>query len=135
MTTITTENAGRFFKDLDLNFIQHPIKKDINKHIKENAVIYSVKNLLMTNFYEVPFKPEMGSNIRRLLFEPIDHLTTAQLQRAITETIENYEPRVSLKTTRVTPYPDDNKYMIDIEFYIINSPNPVNIKFFLERIR
>lgn len=135
MATVTVNDGGRFFKDLDLNFTIHPIKRDINKHTKENAVIFSVKNLLMTNFYEVPFNPEMGSNIRKLLFEPIDHLTTAQLERAITETIGNYEPRVSLKTTKVTPYPDDNKYLISLEFYIINSPNPVNIKFFLERIR
>lgn len=137
MSTIKTESetSGRIFKDLDLNFTIHPIKKDINVHIKEYAVINSVKNLLLTNFYERPFKPELGSNVRRLLFENVDSLTASQLERAITETIENYEPRVKIKNIIITPYSDVNKYNVELQFYIINVPTPVTIRFFLERIR
>lgn len=137
MATIesVSEGSGRIFKDLDLNFNIHPIKKDINIHTKEKAVINSMKNLIMTNFYEKPFRPEIGSNIRRLLFEPINHLTSSQLERSITETITNYEKRVSIKKIIVSPAPDDNKYNVEMQFYIINNPNPITIKFFLERIR
>ena len=66
---ITSE---RVFKDLDLNFTPHPIKKDVSKHVNERAIINSVKNLVSTNFYERPFRPELGSNIRSLLFEMVD---------------------------------------------------------------
>lgn len=129
------ENSERIFKDLDLNFNIHPIRKDINKHTKELAVINSIKNLILTNYYERPFRPEVGSNIRRLLFENIDTIIAAQLERAVQETIENFEPRAQVKKITAIPAPDENKYSLELEFFIINNPNPVTIKFFLERIR
>ena len=74
-------NSTRSFKDLDLNFTIHPIRKDINTHKNEYAIINSVKNLVLTNHYERPFQPEIGSNIRRLLFENVDAITAAQIER------------------------------------------------------
>ena len=138
-TTITSTNprvlAERTFKDLDLNFTVHPIKKDVNKHVNEYAVINSVKNLVSTNFYEKPFRPEIGSGIRSLLFENIDPIISARLERAIVETITNYEPRVSISGIRATANPDENLYSVSMTFFIINNPSPVTIDFFLERIR
>ena len=138
-TTITSSNpiinGERVFKDLDLNFTAHPIKKDIAKHTNEYAVINSVKNLILTNYYERPFRPEIGSGIGNLLFENVDPLISARLERAIEETILNYEPRVSLSLVNATAYPDENRYSVTLTFFIINNPNPITIDFFLERIR
>ena len=138
-TTITSANpkieGERVFKDLDLNFTAHPIKKDIVKHVNEYAIINSVKNLILTNHFERPIRPEIGSGVSNLLFENVDPLVAAQLERAIQETISNYEPRVSLSEVIATAYPDDNRYSITLTFFIINSPNPITIDFFLERIR
>jgi len=135
MATVDTTTKSKIFKDLDLNFNIHPIRKDINKHEREMAVINSVKNLILTNHYERPFRPEIGSNVRRLLFENIDPLIAAQLERAVEETINNFEPRVQLSKVVATPSPDENKYNMEITFFIINNPNPITVKFFLERIR
>jgi hypothetical protein len=138
-TTITSVNpkieSERVFKDLDLNFTAHPIKKDIVKHTNEYAIINSVKNLILTNHFERPFRPEIGSGVSSLLFENVDPLVAAHLERAIEETISNYEPRVSLTGVVATAYPDDNRYSITLSFFIINNPNPITIDFFLERIR
>jgi len=71
MATVTT-NIAREYSDLDLNFTIHPVKKDINRHVGDMAVINSIKNLVLTNHYERPFQPDIGSNIRRLLFENMD---------------------------------------------------------------
>ena len=120
---------------MDLNFKAHPVKKDINKHFNEKAVINSVKNLVSTNFYERPFQPELGSNIRRLLFEPIDSIVAASLERQLQETIENFEPRVSIDSITAYAAPDENGYSVSLVFFILNSPNPITINFFLERIR
>ncbi len=135
MATVTTSNFARTFKDLDLNFNIHPIRKDINKNINEYAIIGAVKNLVLTNFYERPFRPEIGSNVRRLLFENVDMIVAAQLERAIEETINNFEPRVSISRVIATPTPDENRYGVYLEFFIINNPNPITINFFLERVR
>ena len=128
-------NSTRSFKDLDLNFTIHPIRKDINTHKNEYAIINSVKNLVLTNHYERPFQPEIGSNIRRLLFENVDTVTAAQIEREITETVENFEPRVQVSKVTATADPDNNGYKVTLEFFVINNANPITINFFLERIR
>jgi phage baseplate assembly protein W len=136
MATVTTNKTNvRSFRDLDLNFNIHPIRKDINIHKNEYAVINSVKNLILTNHYERPFQPELGSNIRRLLFENVDSVMAAQIEREIEETILNFEPRVQVSRVTASAAPDENRYDVELEFFVINNPNPITINFFLERIR
>jgi phage baseplate assembly protein W len=130
----STENV-RTFKDLDLNFNIHPVRKDINLHKNEYAIINAVKNLVLTNFYERPFQPEIGSNVRRLLFENVDNLMAARVEKAIEETITNFEPRAQISKIVAVPDADRNAYGITLEFFIINNANPITITFFLERIR
>jgi phage baseplate assembly protein W len=126
---------ARTFRDLDLNFNVHPIKKDINVHKDAYAVINSMKNLILTNFYERLFQPELGSNVRRLLFENVDNIISARLESEIEETILNFEPRVRISKITAIPDADRNAYGVTIEFFIINNADPVTINFFLERIR
>jgi phage baseplate assembly protein W len=138
-TTITSNNPSieteRAYKDLDLNFIAHPVKKDISRHFNEKAIINSLKNLVSTNFYERPFQPDLGSDIRRLLFEPVDSVFGAALERRLTDLINNYEPRVGIESIVAIPAPDENGYRVTLTFFIVNLPNPITINFFLERIR
>lgn len=134
MAEITIKNQ-RSFTDLDLNFNIHPTQKDINKFKNEMAVINSVKNLVMTNHYERPFQPELGSNLKRLLFEQVDNTTAALLEREITETIQNFERRVDVRDVIATGFPDENGYKVEITFFLVNNPDPISVDFFLERVR
>ena len=134
MATVTIE-SDRTFRDLDLNFTIHPVRKDINVYKNEFVIINSIKNLVLTNHYERPFQPEIGSNIRRMLFEQVDSITAAQIEREITEVIGNFEPRAQVSRVDAIPSPDENLYKIRLEFFIINSSEPITINFFLERIR
>ena len=131
----TNLNISREYRDLDLSFKVHPIKKDINKHIGEYAVINSIKNLMLLGHYEKPFRPDIGSNLRRLLFEPMDNVTSATLEREIETVVGNFEPRVSISKIQLIPDFDNNGYSINLEFYIVYRTDPVTIKFFLERAR
>lgn len=134
MATITTKVA-RTYKDLDLLFNIHPVKKDINKHTAEMAVINSVKNLILTNHYERPFQPDIGSNVNKLLFENMDAITASTLEREITQVINNFEPRATIYKVSVLPDYDNNGFTVDMEFLINNQTEPVAITFFLERVR
>jgi phage baseplate assembly protein W len=113
MATVITQKT-RKYSDLDLNFTIHPIKKDINKHVEEMAVINALKNLILTNHYERPFQPDLGSNVRRLLFENLDVVTAAALEQEIFQTIKNYEPRVELIDVIVSPNYDQNEFNVTI---------------------
>ena len=134
MATVVTQTLRRY-TDLDLNFNIHPVKKDINKHVDELAVINSVKNLLLTNHYERPFQPELGSNINKLLFDNMDSITVSALRREIEQVIQNFEPRVSISLIEVVPEYDDNRFRVNMEFFIVNRTEPVTIEFFLNRER
>lgn len=134
MATVQT-NVAREFKDLDMNFTIHPIRKDVNKLVAERAVINSIKNIVLTAHYEKPFNPDFGSNIRRLLFENLDNLTASAIEREIEETVRNYEPRVNLLETTARADFDNNGFKVEMKFMIINQTQPLTISFFLERIR
>ena len=134
MALVTTQIPQRY-KDLDLSFTVHPIKKDVNTFVDDTAIINSIKNLLLTNHYERPFNPDLGSNVRKLLFENIDAVTAIMIEREITQTIANFEPRVSVIGTTVIPDYTNNGFNIQLYFNIINRTEPITINFFLERAR
>lgn len=123
------------YSDLDLTFTMHPVKKDVVLSVDDQAVIRSVRNLILTNHYERPFHPEIGSNVRKMLFEPISPLTANYLQREIEDTIKNYEPRVKLQQVIVQVEPDYNYYQAIISFYINNRTEPTTVNFILQRLR
>ena len=134
MATIVT-NVSRQFKDLDLRFTKHPLKKDVSKNLDQVAVIYAIKNLILTNHYEKPFNPDYGSNVRKLLFETIDIITANALENEIQETIINFEPRVNILGVSVFPDIDANGFRVDLQFSIINQTEAVSVSFLLERTR
>ena len=133
MATVTIK-TNRTFSDLDLNFKLHPVKKDVNILLNEIAISNSIKNLVLTNHYERPFQPEVGSNIRRLLFDNLDAITT-NIEREIRETVDNFEPRAKVHKVTAVAAPDQNGYKMKLEFFVLNNTSPITINFFLERVR
>jgi phage baseplate assembly protein W len=91
--------------------------------------------LISTRHYEIPFQPEVGCNVQKLLFEPLDAVTATLIEREITETINNFEPRAEILKVSVSADTDNNGFKVDMLFKIINRTDPVAIKFFLERVR
>jgi phage baseplate assembly protein W len=128
----TIENR---YSDIDLTFTMHPVTKDIVLSIDDQAIARAVRNLILTNHYERPFHPEIGSNVRKMLFEPISPLTANYLQREIEDTIKNYEPRVKLQQVIVQVEPDTNSYSAIISFYINNRTQPSTLNLVLQRLR
>lgn len=132
---IIQTNIVREYRDLDLSFNIHPVKKDINKHVGEMAVINSLKNIISTNHYEKPFNPSFGSNLRRLLFENSNGLTATLIEREISDAVRNYEPRANLSKVEVSANSEETGFNVSIEFFIVNRTDPISINFFLERVR
>lgn len=119
-----TFERKNIYRDFDLSFTFNPLTGDIGTKTDVNAINQSVQSLINTNFYERPFKPEIGSNIRAILFEPADVITTLDLKQSIVETLTNYEPRITLQDVLVQDKPDRNSYNISI-VYRINSSNTI----------
>lgn len=125
----------RIFSDLDINFNSHPATGDVTMRYDEEAIKQSIKNLVMTNHYERPFHPEIGSQLRALLFEPASPLLIISLKQAITNTINNFEPRVNLLGIDINFQPNNNTIHVVIQFTIINTNRPIVLNLVLERTR
>lgn len=129
-----TANINRY-KDLDLNFTPHPVTGDISSLDGEAAIKRSIKNLVLMNFYEVPFNPSIGSEVYRLLFENFTPATESNIEQAITRTINKYEPRVEIEQVNASAEDDSNSLEVTIIFRIINQPEPINFSFVIQRNR
>ena len=133
MVDITARQPN--YKDLDLDFIAHPTTKDVVKKSGDEAIKRSVRNLILTNFYDRPFRHYVGSGAQKLLFENMNRMTETFLSEAIQEVITNYEPRVNLKSLEVRADHNNNGYTVILQYVILNTSLPVTISLFLERIR
>lgn len=133
--TNNSKRSNRIYSDLNLNFTKNPATKDVARLTDVEAVKRSVRNLILTNRFERPFHPEIGSSIRDLLFEPITPLNAVLLEDRIEEVIVNFEPRVTLNQIIVQDDIDNNRYSVTISFYVNNTPEPVTITEFLQRLR
>lgn len=126
---------SRLYKDLDLAFTPNPVTGDVSKKIDVNAVKQSLNILMQTNFYERPFEPEKGANLRGYLFEPISNLLAGLIQNTIKNIIETYEPRARIEAITVTANYDTNAYDVALEYYIVGIAAPQTLTANLKRLR
>ena len=134
-TINNSKRSTRIFSDLNLNFTKNPATKDVARLTDVEAVKRSVRNLVLTNRFERPFHPEIGSSVRELLFENISPLTAVLLKDRIAEVINNFEPRAGLVDVNVNDQPDRNEYVVTVSFYVLNSPEPTDVTVYLQRLR
>ena len=130
---LSTHTRG--WADLDLDFTKHPVTKDVVKKTNVEAVKRSVRNLIRTNRYEKHFHPEVDGGVTRHLFGLSTAHTKHDINLAIRNCLKNFEPRVEVDEVRVSGDLDRNGFNVSIFFTVINSPEPVEVELFLERIR
>ena len=123
------------FRDIDLNFRAHPITKQLIVSEGEVAVKKAVGYLLQTAYGDRVFQPELGSNMRALLFENVSRSLILDLESAIREVINNYEPRAEITKIIIDPQVDRNGYAVSVEFRVVNQTIPATVNLFLERLR
>ena len=130
MATIT-----KLYSDIDFTFAKKPVVGDVALSYDAQAVIRSIRNLLLTKHYERFFNPDLGSNLDAILFENVGHLPASLLQNEIRTLIGNYEPRANLIDVVVNPDPDKNTYNVTLSFYLANATLPTTVTLILERNR
>ena len=133
--TNNSKRSNKLYSDLNLNFTKNPATNDVARLTDIEAVKRAVRNLVLTNQFERPFHPEIGSSVRDLLFETITPLNAVLLEDRIREVIVNFEPRAELDAIQVFDEIDNNQYRVTINFKVVSSPEPVTITEFLQRLR
>lgn len=121
--TVKTEKV---YTDFPTNFQMHPIRKDLTVISNEDAVKSSIRNLLLTNYYERN-DPTVGANLDAQLFELITPLSQIVVEDSIRKCIENFEPRAKIISLLVAPDPDRNQWTVELVFTVLNNTEPTTL--------
>ena len=133
----TTANSKRVseesvFTDLDLNFVAHPLTGDITTKKDADAIKRAVKNIVLTNHYERPFKPNFGSNLRSMLFELGTPRAHVRIRQAIIEELDILEPRIRVQN--LTLNQRDNEVNMTLFYTIVGGAETQSIDFSVRRV-
>ena len=133
---MASQRISRAFKDISFSFDPHPVTKDLPVLINERAIIRSVRNLVETVPTERFFNSDLGSDIRRSLFEFVDVASSRVIKEQIRETILFYEDRIENLKVQVNPQPDNNSFDVNVFFDIVGLDYPTqSFSFILEATR
>ena len=113
------ERISKGFKDISMTFQINPLNYDLIGLKNESAIARSVRNLVFTLPGERFFNENLGSKVSRSLFENMDEISASVIQDEITNTINNYEPRVNLIDVVVSPNYDENEFNVTINYRIV----------------
>lgn len=132
-TPITT-TISRTYSDIDCTFEASPTG-GIYKKTDANAVRQSVKNLLMTDHGELPYRPYYGGNLYDLLFSLSSDLDVDDVRANIAYAIEKFEPRAKIQQIRSVITPDSNSLDVTIVFEVVNTQKVVTLNLNIARTR
>ncbi|MFB2982341.1 GPW/gp25 family protein [Microseira sp. BLCC-F43] len=87
-------------------------------NIEESIII-----ILRTDLGERVYRPNFGSRLSELVFEPMNVQTLMLIRLYVEEALEMWEPRIILKEVRADPDPIRGKVDIEIVYQPKNSPD------------
>ena len=120
--------------DIDLNFIPHPLTGDLSVKSGRHSVEQSMKNLIITNYYERGFNVETGSNITDNLFEQFTPLTAQTMKDNIIQVLRNFEPNVEIVQI-IVEQEESNVINVELYFNIFNNPEVRSVVIPIRRLR
>ena len=130
------QRISKTFKDISMSFKVNPLNDDLIAVKNTTAIARSLRNLVLTAPGERFFNENLGSNVNNLLFEGLDDVTASSIKDEIQNTINNYEPRVKLLKTQVSPNFETLEFDVVITYEIIGvEAQPQQLSFALEPAR
>ena len=128
-------NSKLTYKDISADFDPNPVTGDIDPVKDDISVKRGITNVLLTSMFERLFQPELGSNLKDVLFEPIDEITTARIEREVRSAIDSWEKRAEVLHVFVDPDEEYNRYKVSVTFRPINSVVEELVEVYLKRER
>ena len=130
------QRVSQGFKDISMSFQSNPLTNDLIALKNENAIARSIRNIVFTLPGEKFFNDNFGSRIGRSLFENLDSSSALVIKDEIENSIQNYEPRVSLIDVQVNPDFDNSAFDVIITYRIVGIDVPAQqLQFVLQPTR
>jgi phage baseplate assembly protein W len=121
------------YSDFPTGFTVSPINGALTRVINASSIRQSIRNLLLTNRGERPFQPDLGTDIRSLLFEEYTVVVERELDRRIRYVIDAYEPRVYDLDIKFVNH--DVTLDITLSYSVVNIPDKQQMTMNIKRIR
>jgi len=121
------------YSDINMLFEANPNTGNIYKVKDAAAVKQSVRNIVMSNFYEKPFNIFYGSDLRNLLFENLTPFTVQEAKTQIQNAIANNESRAEVMSINISG--DNNTLIINLVFRVKETRQIQELNISLERLR
>ena len=120
--------ANRTYKDMAYSMFANPMSGDMGKKTGASAVKGAIVSILKTDFNERLFQPEFGSNIRALLFEPMNPITEERIKTAVEDAVKAHEPRAQIIGITVEGQEEQNRYLVSVVFNVASESEPQRLE-------
>ena len=130
------ERVSQGFRDISMTFQSNPLNSDLIALKNETAIARSIRNIVFTLPGEKFFNPNFGSRVSRSLFENIDEISASIINDEIRNSINNFEPRVSLIDVQTIPDFDNGAFDVIIIYRVVGVDIPAQqLEFVLQPTR
>jgi len=122
-----------YYNDITDNLSVNPLTGQLALVTNGQDVMNSLARIILFGLYDREYD-DLGGNIDKMLVEPIDTRTAATIQQLVIQACTR-EPRAVIASVVVTPYEDQDLYVVTITFSMTNNPTPLVFTQILYRIR
>lgn len=122
------------YRDIDLRLIPHPLSGDVQVLTNTEAVKQSLRNILMLQKWDIPFRDDHGQ-IRSMLFDQPDPIHLSNMRARLEWTIKSMEPRVVVNEMRLRLSPDESAYHVTLFYTIKSLYQDDTLDYFFQRVR
>jgi hypothetical protein len=126
MTTIKSKEQS--LKERLGSDLKSPINGNFEPISGLDLLLQDIQRLLLTIPGERPMRPDFGCNLRNQIWENIDVAAEAGAA-AITEALNNYEPRITLLNIDSTTNDNTGLITFNIQFIVNSDDTAVNLVF------
>tara|TARA_R110000851_G_scaffold118032_2_gene245189 strand:- start:4651 stop:5040 length:390 start_codon:yes stop_codon:yes gene_type:complete len=120
------------YSDIDFNFAK-AANGDVSRKFDNNAIKQSLRNLVLSNYYERPFRPSLGANLHDTLFSNFSQGVLGELRTDIIRLINEAEPRVILTEVLTGFNQTTSTLSVSITYNYLDSEDTIDIT--IERVK
>jgi uncharacterized protein len=120
MNNETPASANKSFLGVGWNFPVQPdsAAADVALAANEEDIRQAIRLILETTPGERVMRPEFGTGLHALVFEPLNTTTLALVRHRVEEALITWEPRIDNITVNVTTEPPQGKLSIEINYRV-----------------
>jgi len=105
-----------------------PLTLDVKGRILESSGLPNIRQSVMiilgTQHGERVMRPTFGSNLRSLVFAPNNQQTAALARQYVLDSLQQWEPRITVQSVSVTNQLQRPQLLIDIRYVVKSSLDP-----------